>query len=140
MYTRSSQAELLEQEVKAQMFIHGHFAQNGYPPTLREIAEELMLPDHACAGRVVKRLEAKGIIYCIPDVARGIRLWFQKPDAKPQRKKPTQLERRLQVYARSFAVRYGFPPSAEQIADGLGMDRKLARKVLQVMKDEGVRL
>lgn len=131
--------DLTHNEVRVQMFIHGYIAQHGHSPTIREIRDELGHVSTSTSEHIVYSLEKKGVIYRLPGIARNIKLWFQRhPDR--QRREPTQVERRLQIFARSFSVRYGFQPSAKQIAEGLGMDRKIVNEVLEMMRDKGVRL
>jgi len=55
-------------------FIREHIADNGYPPTVREIASYMGYSSTRSAADLLQALHFKGAIRIDPNVARGIRL------------------------------------------------------------------
>lgn len=56
---------------------------NGFPPTLREIANGLFFATNNPVVLHLARLEALGYLQRLPGVARGIRLLKRHPDVAP---------------------------------------------------------
>lgn len=52
-------------------FVRRHVRDRGFPPTVREIADELGVHANAAAGHVAS-LERKGVLRRSPGVARGL--------------------------------------------------------------------
>ena len=61
-------------------WIHGYIAQNGYPPTTREIAREID-QSQCVVCNILSKLQSKNLLTWIPNQARSIKLWFQFRDA-----------------------------------------------------------
>jgi repressor LexA len=60
--------------------IRRHISENGFPPTIREIMDDLHLRSMASVQYHLRRLERDGLIRRSPKQARGMALAGEKPD------------------------------------------------------------
>lgn len=63
-----------EQMFDALVAIHDVVDRRGYPPTQREIAGFIGWSSSAAGAKMVRRLEAEGLIEVTPRTSRGIRI------------------------------------------------------------------
>lgn len=71
---------ITERQIAVLRFIRDSLAQNGYPPTIREIAKYLGSTSCNCATDHLKALERRGYIAHGPrNTARGIRICREVP-------------------------------------------------------------
>lgn len=62
-----TQTEILE-------FLREFISENGYPPTAREVADEMRYKSTNAAREALNAIAAKGAIVISPGIARGIKL------------------------------------------------------------------
>lgn len=62
------------EDIDAYWFIRNYIDANGYPPSRREITEHMGKISYSEGQRVVRRLQAKGLIEVAPGVPRGMRI------------------------------------------------------------------
>ncbi len=67
-------AKLPKRQQKVLTFIQKYIAENGFPPTVREIGEGAGVSSTSLVTYYLKKLEEKGYIAREPSVSRGIRL------------------------------------------------------------------
>lgn len=71
--------KLNDREFHVIAFIHGYLAQNGYPPTRRELQDALRYGrSPEVIELLVDSLEEKGWLWRVPNEDRNLRLWFQR--------------------------------------------------------------
>lgn len=100
--------------------IGNHIEQNGYPPTLREIAAELKISGTLGVIKHLQALEKKGYIEKEVGSSRGIRLTGQKGSGIPE------AGLSLPIVGRVAAG--SLQPAIEEIDDHFTVDRNHARK------------
>jgi len=76
---------LTSQQRRVLKFMTSHFKKNGYPPTIREIADHLGVKWNHGVERHLHALEHKGFITRVRDKSRGIKLSFldDRPSVNP---------------------------------------------------------
>jgi repressor LexA len=65
---------LTEKQEKVLAYVRSYAADNGFPPTTREIATHMGYTDHKVVRYQLKRLERAGRLTISPGASRGIRL------------------------------------------------------------------
>ena len=70
---------LTDRQRQALAYITRHTREHGYPPTLREIGDEMGIRSTHGVSDHLERLEAKGAIRRTPGAARGIRVLVEVP-------------------------------------------------------------
>ncbi|UCF29950.1 MAG: repressor LexA [bacterium] len=71
--------ELTPRQQQVLAYIRTFLSENGYPPTVRELAHHLNLSGPRAAAKHLEALERKGLIRRIPGISRGLEILSRFP-------------------------------------------------------------
>ncbi len=77
------ESQLPERQKKSLDFIKGYIAENGYPPTIREIGDAIDVSSTSLVSYYLNRLEERGLISRESSSSRAIRLNVPLDEAPP---------------------------------------------------------